>query len=132
MSSRITIVSLTGGLGNQLFQFAEALAADPDRVYILASLGMPRITDGKPDLLHFALPENSMFLERKEAPKFIKKVGGYMLRKGIERRGIERNWFINSVLNLALHLLAICLTGTQISPLPVGLNLAPPYAIIGF
>jgi len=107
MSERSVIVSLTGGLGNQLFQFAQALASNPNRIWILSSLGRPRSTNGKPDLLHFALPWNCVPVKKGDAPQFIQKVAGFMLRKGIQRRGLENFFIINVLLDSIANLILI-------------------------
>lgn len=107
MSHRRVIVSLTGGLGNQLFQFAQGLAIKPDQLRILSSLGKPRTTNGKPDLLHFTLPTNCVPIEKGSAPKVIQKIAGYVLRKGIYRRRFEDYFVVNALIDLVSYLILI-------------------------
>ncbi len=57
MNNKILFVQLTGGLGNQLFQIAAALSTTKNKVVTAASIGVPRITNGTPDLYLFHLPE---------------------------------------------------------------------------
>ena len=58
---------LTGGLGNQLFQWSALLATGSDKSLVIdTSNGEPRkAPNGKPDLLAFNLPANAETIERK-------------------------------------------------------------------
>lgn len=105
MKRRINVVSLTGGLGNQLFQLAEGLATNPDELHILATLGRPRTTSGKPDLLHFTLPPKCKMIVREESSKFVQKVSGYVLRKGIKPKSIEKLSAVNIGLDFVANLI---------------------------
>jgi len=85
------IISLTGGLGNQLFQLAAGLSlANNDELLICSSFGRPRKSNtGDPELLSFNLPSNVKVLSSTEAPKIISKIAGYLLRAGAEPRSYE-------------------------------------------
>jgi hypothetical protein len=87
------IVSLTGGLGNQLFQLAAGLSlANNDELLICSAFGRPRKSNtGDPELLSFNLPYNVKVLNSIEAPKVISKIGGYLLRVGVEPRSYEKS-----------------------------------------
>jgi hypothetical protein len=63
------IVSLTGGLGNQLFQIAAAYnLARPNRVEMEWDLGLPRLNSNQvPDITDFDLPD-SFYLGEKRKP----------------------------------------------------------------
>jgi hypothetical protein len=87
-----TIISLTGGLGNQLFQLAVGLStAQADRLTLEWCLGRPRLNkSGAPELASFHLPQN-VSLERKRKNSWIAgKTTGYMLRMGFEPKGFEK------------------------------------------
>jgi hypothetical protein len=85
------ILPLTGGLGNQLFQYAAGLAVQGDRNLILeSSMGKPRINGGgEPQILEFTLANNVVFMKKNRSTEFISKVFGYNLRTGISRRQFE-------------------------------------------
>lgn len=87
-----TIISLTGGLGNQLFQLAVGLStAQTDRLMLEWCLGKPRLNkSGVPEIASFALPPN-VSLERKRKFSWIAgKSTGYMLRMGFEPKNFEK------------------------------------------
>jgi hypothetical protein len=78
-------LNLTGGLGNQLFQLAAAMAcAGQGKLYIEKSIGLPRSQpDGTSDIEAFQLPNNVFFSTKREAPRLIKKILNVSLRLGI-------------------------------------------------
>jgi len=84
-------VSLTGGLGNQLFQLAFALSFAGERQVILESaLGKPRLnTQGLPELMSFGLPEQVSLSRKMIANRLSMKVSGFLLRQGIEKKRFE-------------------------------------------
>jgi len=86
------IVPLTGGLGNQLFQIAAGLRSGSE-VVIDCTLGRPRVNSvGEPEIFSFDLPENIKVAKARKASNFETKVFGYLLRMGLEKRGIEKIW----------------------------------------
>lgn len=86
------LVSLTGGLGNQLFQLSAGLAlANGESLGVVSHLAKPRMaSDGQAELFSFILPESVIKLERKEANWLFKKVTGYLLRMGVQPRSFEK------------------------------------------
>ncbi len=71
---------LTGGLGNQLFQFAAALShseANVTKVELETRLGKPRTTEGVPDLLEFRIPNATL---HNSWSSVINRALGYSLR----------------------------------------------------
>jgi hypothetical protein len=78
-------ISLTGGLGNQLFQFAAGLKlAEKGKLCLVTTLGAPRTSSfEKAELLSFVLPEQVEVLNNKQANWIIRKTAGFMLRKGV-------------------------------------------------
>lgn len=83
---RPTAISLTGGLGNQLFQLAAGLFVTSDSdLEVTNFFGRPRsYSAGSPDLLDFqGLPIRSTHINSREANFLARKSVGYLLRSGI-------------------------------------------------
>lgn len=80
-----TRLILTGGLGNQLFQIAAALAILKDQsVDCDWKLGRPRLNkNGRPEVSSFILPDHVKFSHEKKFSKLASKAIGFQLRKGI-------------------------------------------------
>ena len=81
-------VSLTGGLGNQLFQYAALLNLGKNRTKLLTKdFGKPReSSDGEPEICLFKL--EASFVKYKKT--FIsEKIAGYLLRLGVHRKPWE-------------------------------------------
>jgi hypothetical protein len=96
------IISLRGGLGNQMFQFAAALylAKDFD-VKIEWNLGKPSLSLlGKPEINSFVLPDNVQFMKKKRFSWLISKSNGYMLRMQISPRWYEKGCIIKKVISV--------------------------------
>ena len=91
-TSKSTIVSLTGGLGNQLFQLACGLnIAQEEPLYLEWGLGKPRLAQGgKPELTSFLLPANVGLEPKRESRWLASKAAGYMLRMGIYPKRYEK------------------------------------------
>jgi hypothetical protein len=100
------LVSLTGGLGNQLFQLAAGLNfAGKRKLYLVTTLGAPRRSlDGNAELLSFALPKGVEVLSNKQANWIIRKTAGFMLRKGVVPSLLERNRLFELILGLLANL----------------------------
>ena len=96
MKKKPLIVFLTGGLGNQLFQLANALTLDSNReIYLEWTLGKPRCDDqGLPDLLSFQPPSRVHLMPATRFSRFTSKTVGYILRSGIAPKNWERMGFI--------------------------------------
>jgi hypothetical protein len=75
-------ISLAGGLGNQLFQFAFALSqAQGKRVLLDWSLGNPRVSYKKlPDIFEFKMPENVVLLQKRKYNWFSIRFSNLILR----------------------------------------------------
>jgi hypothetical protein len=83
-------ISLTGGLGNQLFQLAAAYSLDPSEIVLESRFGMPRRTKNIPDILYFEFPEKIKWGKDDPEPLFFRKVVGFLLRVGIKPRKFEK------------------------------------------
>jgi hypothetical protein len=90
MKSKI-IVSLTGGLGNQLFQLAAGISTARDQnVILISAFGKPRENvNQEPEILSFVLPQNVFFVPKKNINKIFIKTVGYLLRIGVNPRKFE-------------------------------------------
>jgi hypothetical protein len=101
-------MSLTGGLGNQLFQYAAVLYESSGfNVYLVSSLGNPRSSkSGKPELYSFDVKEPEVSAS---ASWLTRKVAGYLLRQGLYTRRFERlriykaTTFLAGKIILSLH-----------------------------
>jgi hypothetical protein len=87
------IVSLTGGLGNQLFQLAAGLSnANQKHLYLCSAFGAPRKSlNGEIELLSFSLPSEIHMTREQHCGLLTRKVAGYLLRIGVSPKGLERN-----------------------------------------
>lgn len=105
MKNRI-VLHLTGGLGNQLFQFAAA-ASTAEIVEIDSSLGKPRSANGKtPDLFDFHLPVT--VIKHKSISRLNLLSGkaiGFALRSAVAPRGIEKFRITSKFIELAVSVI---------------------------
>lgn len=78
----LLIVSLTGGLGNQLFQVANAIRLELDTKLLLTkNFGRPRLNNlGEAEIASFNLPFSHEFTKNAEAPYLLRKVLGHTLK----------------------------------------------------
>jgi len=85
MKKKPLIICLTGGLGNQLFQVANALAIDMDRELLLEwKLGKPRCSQNNlPEVASLQLPKNVKLLKHTNYSHLASKTSGYILRTGL-------------------------------------------------
>ena len=103
-------IYLTGGLGNQLFQLSAALSAlkgQSGTIFIDPYLGAPRVTQNKADILHLALPDNVVVLDR-PASLFMQKTCGYLLRHGIYPNKLERVSYFRNLIRFSGRLFLAC------------------------
>lgn len=86
-----TYISLTGGLGNQLFQLAAALTLTPTSTIVYDSLlGRPRLnSEGLPEVLSYRHVQKVQGLNKKKFSWLASKSIGYHLRKGISPKPYE-------------------------------------------
>lgn len=96
---KITI-SLTGGLGNQLFQLAAGLSlSNGHQLHLTDAYGKPRINKrNEAEILSFQLPSQVVFANRSKASWLVSKVFGYLLRVGVAPKRYERWRFFLKIL----------------------------------
>jgi hypothetical protein len=87
-----TIVMLTGGLGNQLFQFTAGIhTSKGHELYLDCSLGNPRsIISGDPILNALTLPQEVKILPVKKRNMLVCKSAGFMLRQSASEKIFEK------------------------------------------
>ena len=81
-----TIIHLTGGLGNQLFQIAAALSqSETGLCKVETALGKPRLSkSGNPEVFSFELPNHLVeFKVRSRFSNFISRAIGYGVRQSV-------------------------------------------------
>lgn len=85
------IIPLTGGLGNQLFQFSAALSQAKKRNIICEiSMGKPRTNNsGDPQIFEFQFPGHDFSKSLSSNSKFFSKLFGFNLRGGIYSKKFE-------------------------------------------
>ena len=92
---------LTGGLGNQLFQYAAALDRNSDLVILETSLGIPRSNErGEPIISDFDLEDRVVFSKTRKKFILASKSANYLLRSGINPKFFEKFKFFNMFTNL--------------------------------
>lgn len=103
-------LSLTGGLGNQLFQMAAALQiANGDEIEVEWVNSRPRLNSSQePEISDFTLPFNVKFQKWHKFQAFSSKSVGYILRAGVNPRKYESSKlfrhttaFLASIANIA-------------------------------
>jgi len=76
------IISLTGGLGNQLFQLSCGFAySGEEKLYVITNLGDPRINEERmPEIFQYKLPDNVICLEGVNCNSIARKLGNLIIR----------------------------------------------------
>jgi hypothetical protein len=95
------ILHLTGGLGNQLFQYAAALSLTGGRgISIETKLGKPRVDSaGEAEIFSFKLLNTWKTSRNFNSRFFLSKVSGYKLRTGITSTRLEKISGIRQVMS---------------------------------
>ncbi len=102
-------VSLTGGLGNQLFQVAAALAiSEGERVTLITSYGKPRFSKNN-EAEVYSLINAEDWIERDDKVRswLPAKCVGYILRMGVKPKSWEKGtvaFFASKIANLILSI----------------------------
>ena len=109
-------IQITGGLGNQLFQFAAGLSlleSKSEPIYIEQKLGKPRSAlGGTPDILGFVWPQtvNIIKVNNGRISEFMSRVTGFCLRMGVAPSKLESNRLVKGfIIFLASTLLSLFL-----------------------
>jgi hypothetical protein len=104
MTKKFNIVlSLTGGLGNQLFQLAAGLSlAKGNSLTVSTRYGKPRKNDeGYAEIFSFNLPEHVGIDKPDKSNHFMRKIAGFLLRLGTAPKRFENynffDWMLRSL-----------------------------------
>lgn len=106
MTKKSKIITLTGGLGNQLFQLAAGLSVcNQASLHIDWDLGKPRLNNlGFPEVDSFYLPERVILSDSKKSHLLFAKTAGFYLRQGVEPRKYEKSQGITYLIRIATGL----------------------------
>jgi len=98
---------LTGGLGNQLFQFAAALSfSENDGIEVFEKLGKPRLNSrGEPEMFSLTVGQVAAVTRRSEDNLLLRKCSGYILRSNIWPRRFEELVLIRALSDFAAALI---------------------------
>lgn len=103
-------VTLMGGLGNQLFQYAAAVSCDSEEIILVPEIGSPRQTQGIEDIFAYDLGTGTRRFQFSNSNRVIKKVFNFILRINlvVEKNRISTmlvgfaNWIFTCLLTLGL------------------------------
>jgi len=103
MIKKSKIITLTGGLGNQLFQLAAGLSVrNQANLHIDWALGKPRLNNlGFPEVYSFYLPEKVTLSDSKKSRLLFAKTAGFYLRQGVEPRKYEKSQGVTYLTRIA-------------------------------
>ena len=118
---RRVYLSLTGGLGNQLFQVVAALAIAKGEEVVVEWVNLRPRQNSKQqcEIADFTLPENVTFQNRHKFQLLSSKSVGYLLRMGVNPRSYEKYRPFQLVTSCLASLLNVRTFGRYVS---VGLN----------
>lgn len=104
MRKSVTYVSLTGGLGNQLFELAAGInTSNGGQIILLSEYGKPRLAfNGLPEIMQFVLPGYVSFESGNRKELITAKALGYALRINLKGNRIE----LSSVFRFLIRFLA--------------------------
>lgn len=103
-------VSLTGGLGNQLFQLAVGLHTIGNsnlNLSLESGIGRPRLNDlNLPEIASYNLPNNVLVEKPRKSAWLVRKSLGYVLRMGVSPKSFEKIKPINISIKFLSSLLS--------------------------
>lgn len=110
-------VSLTGGLGNQLFQLAFMMYTAGDRTIQLDwTLGHPRLnTNGEPEIISFKFSRNVLVLKKGSRSRVISRLFRYLLRQSTRTNQTNRKRLLYYCIEILMSLLLSCKHKKRIS-----------------
>ena len=98
-------ISLTGGLGNQIFQLASGLSFSNSKIILETNIGRPRKNkSGVAEISSFNLPDNVNFSSTNTESRLLCKALGYGLRMGIAPRWYEKSIIYSKFITLSAEL----------------------------
>lgn len=88
--SNTILVSLAGGLGNQMFQLAAGLA-QPGSLQLDRSIAYPKLNNlNEPEIQSFILPSGIVILPEKKPPRIMNKTVNLFLRMSASKRDFTK------------------------------------------
>lgn len=103
MAKEKIVVSLTGGLGNQLFQLSVGMSLTQEShedIVLETGIGKPRLNKfGDPELSSFQLPKGVKFDNNRTGSWLVRKSLGYVLRMGVTPRYYEKSKLVASLIS---------------------------------
>ena len=111
------IISLTGGLGNQLFQYFAGLSflSDAENLLITSDFGSPRSTRDVTDLEFFSLHKDTKILRVSKAGRVTRKAANLALTRNLSTDGKESKLAKNGFLDSCLPFYFSLLLGKRVS-----------------
>lgn len=124
MNRQRDMVSLTGGLGNQLFQLAFILSQSSNVELILEkNLGLPRLNHlNQPEVCSFGLPRRVTVSEKKDTKIFVRRVVNFALRMAISANRRPSTIYLRPLQLIASAIVSVYLRESRqiISPVGIG------------
>jgi hypothetical protein len=100
------VVSLCGGLGNQFFELANALAVTDKEILLEGKLGVPRLNkSGVPEILSFSLPKRTTLGAFQNPSKLLSRAANYLLRTRSLPRSFEKSLIFRIILTSLANVL---------------------------
>jgi hypothetical protein len=104
--SKYTYLVLTGGLGNQLFQYTAALSRDASKILVDTNIGKPRSGNQDiPCIFDFELAREVSVVPKKRFSRVISKLSNYLIKSGMNPKGIERTYIYKYLLKISTSII---------------------------
>ena len=105
-NSKYTYLVLTGGLGNQLFQYAAALSRDASKILVDTNIGKPRSSNQDiPCIFDFELAREVSVVPKKKFSRVLSKLSNYLIKSGMNPKGIERTYTYKYLLKISASII---------------------------
>lgn len=105
-NSKYTYLVLTGGLGNQLFQYTAALSRDASKILVDTNIGKPRTSNQDiPCIFDFELAREVSFVPKKKFSRVISKLSNYLIKSGMNPKGIECTYTYKYLLKISASII---------------------------
>ena len=105
-NSKYTYLVLTGGLGNQLFQYAAALSRDASKILVDTNIGKPRSSNHDiPCIFDFELAREVSVVPKKKFSRVLSKLSNYLIKSGMNPKGIERTHTYKYLLKISASII---------------------------
>lgn len=99
--NKSSMIVLTGGLGNQLFQLSAAMTYGQNEIYLVTCLGEPDKLNGQLEIAKINFPKNIKFYNCNKNHFFSRKVYNFLLISGINEKTLNKKIFRKAILTLS-------------------------------